>query len=370
MSDKIDLEYKGKHYYRIADLAKDYGISTSLVSSRWHSGHRSPADLVKKGALNTISPPHTIVYQNQMFDSAKDFCKQHKLPYQKVLRLMKKGIKDPAILIEQGSILKNPIQEMQKDAKKDEDAKTELINSENLFTIAQTSKITGIPAEQIRRQINHLRHGRAKDNSLNLHVDDIQEVKIPTLQERKSVKNYTYVAEFALKKQAIEHIQQRIKIISNLHLQRLPSPFDSFYFDRTDNSMWFYQFDKYLKCYKINLQNKKSGLVYELIVKSKGKERHVKFTLDEVKDMLKYPDITAKDILTRELISKKYNFPYSRNINSVLPTPHKRYSQESNSKVRGWSTQEVNLSAKKHPEKFLPLQKQFIRTKKRSNHDG
>ncbi|QNQ83772.1 hypothetical protein FP435_04605 [Lactobacillus sp. PV037] len=367
MSDKVELEYQGKKYFRLVDLAHDYDIPARLVSYRWHSGHRNPADLVQKGRLNTRSANHTIFYKGETFLSAKEFSRKYKLLYQKVLILIKKGITDPEELIKQGSIAKDALKEMLKDGKKDEKEKTKLFNQKSILTLNQVSELTGVPEEELNQQVQHLIKGKAKDNGLGIQEDDIIKVELPELKEKKEVKNYTYVANYAFKEDVVKHILKRINIIKDKGMVQLPKPFESYFFDSDDDTIWKYGMKDGLKkdrkqTYQLKLH--KTTQVFELTPSNlKGTSKVIKWKLEEIKDLLAYPEITADDLMSRSDISKAYKFPYSRNLRTVLPAQHKRYSVRKDLKLSGWSKFEVESAAEKYPKKFIPYQAQFKTTK-------
>lgn len=131
----FQVTYKGKAYHRVADFAKAARIDTRLVLARYKRGWRDPERLakppIKKHAWHS---PYKINYQGIKYSSLAEFCRQHRLSYNKANRLWVSGIKNPKELIIKAALKKSDIAlEMQR--KHDYNEKTNILK--NIISIHQ-----------------------------------------------------------------------------------------------------------------------------------------------------------------------------------------------------------------------------------------
>ncbi|MBD5430530.1 hypothetical protein [Lactobacillus sp.] len=348
MSDKVKIEYKGKIYYRLADLAHDYGISAKLVSDRWHKGHRNPKDLLEKGKLFTISPyAHQITYQGTTYNSARDFARKHDLIYGKVLSLIKKDITDPQKLIDKGKRSEYTQVEMLTKARKlDEEQRDKFLSARNLLSVQQVSKMTKVPTHPINVLANSLIKGTKKKGYLGLKKSDLVKLDFEDDEDKKKIKDGAFIGEYGFKKSAVDHILKRINIIKDREMKQLPEPFSNYYYDIEHKEVWKY----YPLGYgTIRLNIFGGGKYFKFAI---GKKQF-QFTPDALDDIVKNPEITYQDLLTKQDIIKNSDLTasrwHNRKISKYLPPLHVRYDKTGN-RVSGWTKEEIL-----YPEKLRLL---------------
>lgn len=353
MSDKVRIKYKGKTYYRLADLAHDYNIDSSLVSSRWHNGHRKPEELVKKGKLNTIQPyAHQITYEGTTYKSAREFSRKYNLIYGKVLRLMKKGVVEPEKLIDNGkSNQRDSIDVLTAERKADEAQKTRLIHVQGLLTVQEVSQMTQVPVHPISVLANGLITGRKKAGHLGLKKSDIVRLNFKNEEDRKKIKNEFFIGKYGFKKIAVNHILERINIIKDRDMEQLPDPFSKYYYDLENKEVWKYSSLGYGT---VRLRAFTKSKSFVLMVDKK----RFKFSPDTIEDIVKHPEITYQDLITKQDIIAHTDLTTSRwnnlKISKYLPLQHTRYDKIG-SKVSGWTKEEYDKACKTYPEKLSPL---------------
>lgn len=90
---RIHINYHGKTYTRLSELAKAANISTKTIQNRWSSGIRNLNDLLSRKALPTSNAgPIPISYKKHNYPSLKDFARAYyKLSYSRVLALYMLG---------------------------------------------------------------------------------------------------------------------------------------------------------------------------------------------------------------------------------------------------------------------------------------
>lgn len=50
------INYNGKHYNSLSQLARDYNISIPTIQTRWQKGIRNPEELIAIPNLNDLPP--------------------------------------------------------------------------------------------------------------------------------------------------------------------------------------------------------------------------------------------------------------------------------------------------------------------------
>lgn len=353
MSDKVEITYRGKTYYRLADLAHDYNIDPSLVSSRWHSGHRNPEDLLKRGKLYTIYPyAHQITYKGTTYKSAHAFALKYGLGYGKVLKLMKEGIRDPQELIDKGKKNKKPsIEILTEERKVAVSNRNKLLHDKGLLSVQQVSKLTNIPTHPINVLANSLIRGNKKKGYLGLQKSDLVKLKFKNQEDKKAVKNSYFIGEYGFKQSAVNHILERVNIIKNREMKQLPDPFSDYYYDFKNQTVWKYYSSGYgTVC--LNLLG--GGKYFKLLIG----ERQFKITPEVIEDILKNSEITYKDLLNKQYIIANSDLTDSRwrnrNLYKLLPPMHIRYDK-TGTRFVGWTRQEYKKAYELNPQKLSPL---------------
>lgn len=327
---KFYIKYKGKEYFRAEDLARAYGVRTELVRDRYNSGFRDPKALISRDKLvHSYTAPHVLNYKGIHYDSLKSFVQEFGLNYTTALACWKRGIKDPADLIDYCQY-KGQIETLRSNSINDQFMIEKFLNKHDLLSSRQLGHKTG------------------------LSVDTIAKVKLTQVEYNLLASNARLLPKYAFRKSAAKHILEHKREQGNQHLKVFPYFKGKYYVDMSSGEVWsknhgkdtFRRIKKLSGCYTFRDANGK----------------RYSFLEQDVLDITNQPEITAEDLISRKELFKKLGFTKSlwdnRKLYSLLPSSkmHVRLN-DNGKKIIGWLRSSITKTINRYPEKFKSNQR-------------
>lgn len=334
------VQYKNTIYTRPSDLAKVVGQPTALIKGRWHDGVRDINKLIAPSGLSTVTEntghPIKIIYKGLEYESLKAFAKDNKLSYHKVLNLTHQGIWQAERLIELAKPQKNLVKNITLSSKKSQKIVTDYIHNQNLLTVQDISNLLKIKPSVLFDRIHRIAKG--ENNYLGIEQSDVI-----LLSNREEVqKNTTLINErllpkYAFSQNVIAHIE-KYKNKKN-KLVQIPFKNNNYFYDLNTKSVWSTnKGQNSLK--RISSSHNMFRLHYE-----GGFEE---YSSKAIEDIIKYPEITGNDLMTKSEIMKQYkitkSFWNNHKINQLLGIKHTRYNKSK--KITGWTKKTVDFKLK------------------------
>lgn len=347
MNDKVLIEYKGKEYTHLEDFAKDYGVKTSIVKDRYERGHRNPEELLYAGRIPfKFTGSHKIVYKGVEYPSLKQFCKAFKLNYRKALTLWKRNIRDPQKIMDNARFSNN--KQVLNDVRTNDILSIErVVNHHGYLTANQVADKTKVDPTKIREQVTRMLDGQ--NNNMGVEANDIVKINYSKQEIATASTNKSVLPSYAFKPAIIDHINNHLNKINNPNIKRIPFRNTNYYFDTKTNKVFSKQ--------KSSSTFKELKLSVDHYVLRGDDGHRFSFTVDTIKDLLEYPEVTAADLLTKQDVIEKYKMPRTawnnRRVYTVLPLKigHTRYDKNGKL-VRGWTKETVESVVSKYPKYF------------------
>lgn len=340
---RIKIEYNGKIYTRLSDLAKAASIPASKLNERWQLGIRSLHDLLYDGDLSTINQGKIpIDYHDHHYESLREFARAYKLSYDRLREFIRLGVSDTDALIEL-SKTQNNVKIIKDISDNDYKAIERFLNARNLLTTEQVSLATGLSKQALYELTNRITIGQS--NNSGVQEDDVVEVTEPPLPE---LVNPLVMPKRAFKPAVIDHIKAQQDNKSAMVL--IPFENNNYYYEPKSKTVWGYRKAshalKRLTPYPKDTYTFRDNL---------GKRKI--FSLRDIEDIIANPDITADQLITKQALMQKYGLTkYMYNNRKIwhyllLSAGHSRYNKDGK-KVSGWLKSEIELVAYEHPELF------------------
>lgn len=350
---KFYIKYKGKEYFRAEDLARAYGVKTELVRDRYHSGFRDPKALISRNKLvHSYTAPHVLNYKGIQYDSLKSFVQEFGLNYTTALACWKRGIKDPADLIDYCQY-KGQIKTLRSNSINDQFMIEKFLNEHDLLSSRQLSRKTGLSVDTIATQLSNIVQDHSR-SGIGLQKEDIAKVKLTQAEYNLLASNARLLPKYAFRKSAAKHILEHKREQKNQHLKVFPYFKGKYYVDMSSGEVWsknhgkdtFRRIKKLSGCYTFRDAN---GKRYSFLEK-------------DVLDITNQPEITAEDLISRKELFKKLGFTKSlwdnRKLYSLLPSSkmHVRLN-DNGKKIIGWLRSSITKTINRYPEKFKSNQR-------------
>lgn len=344
---RIHINYHGKTYTRLSDLAKAANISTKTIQSRWSSGIRNLNDLLSRQALSTSNAgPIPIRYGKHNYASLKDFARVHKLSYPRVLSLYRLGIHNGTELLAMAKP-HNQSQILQQVAKDSRAYTEDYLNSHGLLSASQVSAATGI-REEIFYELSG-RIDRGQNNHVGIQQGDIVPVDIRNVADNEDIVNQYVLPVRGFAPTVIDHIKEHQNFKESLVL--IPFFNDNYYFSPDNETIWGYR--KKTRALKQLTPHPGSS---SYTFRDNSGQRY-NFTVADIKDLIANPTVRANDLITKDDIIKRCGLSKSiwnnRKLSRLLPysTRHNRYDK-TGKKVSGWDRKYVQNIIENNSDKF------------------
>lgn len=338
----FDVTYKGIRYKRVADFAKAVGLDTRVVLARyrdmgWRDAEKLAQPLIDYKTRKGYSGSYPIVYKNVEYESLAVFARSFGLSYTTVLRHWHSGRKSPEFLIEncKPTTLKATAKILLKQKKEDEKAKEDYIKKLGLLSVSMLAKKTGISPSTIRSTVYNFQEKHKNDvATIGLMRSDIVYNIIDNPQTQKSISNVVVLPKYAFKPIAVDHIKMKQNYVKSLNLVKIPN-LPHYYYDLKNERVWS---DAHGNLREIS-KRKDSWTI-------RSKKKEYFFKAANLMDYIKYPEITADDLLTYHELSDLCNVKviWWRNngiAQSVFPKMRRRYNFTTGKAKRGFDKKEL-----------------------------
>ena len=339
----FEVTYKGKTYKRVADFAKDVGLDTHVVLSRYKEyGWDTPEKLAQPLVKGRTHPAYKIEYKGVEYSSLAEFTRAFKLSYPQVLKHWRSGIKEPAELINKSKpkSREKTTKDLLDQKKIDQTARNKYLKSLNLLSPMDLSEAIGVPSKTIVGDIyNFFRPDRYKAKNgitnLGIHKDDIV-MLTDNETTLKTISNTTAVPKYGIKPIAINHVEARRDYIKSLNLVKMPY-FKNYYYDPKGKRMWTAR-----KYFMLELNPDKGQNKFTL-----RQDKHsYSFSYSNIADWLKYPNIKYEDLISYDDLKNILGIDrhwWSNNgiRQTIMPDIHKRYSFETHKAKIGFDKKEL-----------------------------
>lgn len=353
--------YRGKTYTRIADFAKDVGLSTRVVLERVRRGWTDPSrlaqPLIKHGQWHA---PYKVEYKGIVYNSLAEFARSFGLSYTKAKKYWIVEGKGPEYIIEHAkpTSQQESTADMLEMKKIDEKAKHRHLKKNELLSIGEVVEATGVQENALRRAISNMirtDEKRAKSDMSNIGIWRSDIVPLTDDEEtKKSISNKAVVPNYGLSRYAVEHIKGRQDFIKSLNLAQVPH-FQNYFYSFKTQRLFSLSSGVYRE---IEPKKQKHSMVFPI---KKDKKRY-HFSSATIEDYISHPEIRYEDLVSyadlEKITGHNQNWWKNNGISQTFPQVHRRYSFDGEKKRKqGFVRSELKEALKKHSKskKFASL---------------
>lgn len=212
-----------------------------------------------------------------------------------------------------------------------------IVHKYNLFSIRDVNQFTGLSIQTIHDALNSVTCG----DHTNMGFDENDIVKIPyTPDEIKNAPNKRVLPKWAFKQSALDKINIKSAKLVKSSMQIIPQLGINYFFDTETKTVW---------------SNRRGNQTNGVFQKLKLVNGHYNFKVDvngeivdrtaneeTILDLIKYPSITGKDLVTVNQIRESYNIGLSLLYNSkALNCEQEHIRWYNNQRIHGYTATQV-----------------------------
>lgn len=275
---------QGREYQSINEAAKQHDINVQTLTSRIKRHGRNWPDLFSP-TRKFKTYPTNFTYQGKHYANLYEFANTWGIDFRNIYIRWNNGVHNLDDLRYPDSFFTNKIHEL------------------GYITIAELSEETGIPKKILYNRIHNFTDHHEPIN-IGLTRDDLVFVKDLNLP-------YDFHTKIVIKKSAIDHLNAYTSKLAHAKLIAIPQLMPIYLYDLQKHELWSSTHGAqgiYRKRY-----TDKCGY-YHVSLASNDKIRY-RITAKEIEDLIEYPTIYAKDLVTRKVILDSipdyFSQPYS-----------------------------------------------------------
>lgn len=351
------ITYKGKTYKSLGEFARAFNLNADLIRNRYNNGTRDPKKLmepihepskksitidnVKYSSINEMTrklarpdvPAKTILhrynrgdrtkerltrpitesakkssrkiqinYQGHTYPSLKQFAEAVNIPYPAMKERYRKS-HDINDLIKPLVTNKEAIEAMNNKAVQ---YNNKIIHKYSLLSVHDISKVTGLDPNVISNALGSVVCG----DGTNMGFDKNDIAKVPyTSDEIKNASNKNMLSKWAFKQSALDKINIKSAKLIESNMQLIPQLGMDYFFDSKTKTVWSNRRGNRTNgiFQKLKLQNG----YYHFKPEINGKSIQRVANEETILDLIKYPSITGKNLITVNQIRQSYDISYN-----------------------------------------------------------
>lgn len=394
-SNAIKITYQNKTYPSLSVFARAFNQSEQLVTRRYQSGVRNPADLIKppdhttghtitlsgtryksikqmaqtlatdkvtanviqgryeRGvhSIEKLTAPKTaaakkasrkikITYQNKTYKSLRSFAQAFNIPYG-LIKQRYSVSHDPRYLIRP---IETPDQVIKKLHRKSLEYNNRLIHKRNLLSVQDLSAKTGLPVRIIQNALNSITRGLG--SNIGFDKNDIVKLRL-SKNEIEYSPNAKTLPKYAFKASALHKIQLKQNKIIKPNLKLIPQLNGNYFIDTDTNTVWASNRGNNNGVFEQLKPLNGKQYTFKMKTNNHSIKRHM--ALKTILDLLKYPTLTGDDLITTKQICnslaiKEWQLYSSKALKNIQK--HTRW-RSNNKVIYGYTKRDANLIIKK-----------------------
>lgn len=325
-------------YISIHQMARSLAtdeIPARLIVGRWHRGARTKKELTKPKteAAKKSSRRISIEYQGHTYSSLSKFSKAVNIPYS-IMKTRYSKSHDMNYLLKP---ISSPVKTLNTLRDQVIQYQDKIIHKYNLLSIRDINKFTGLDIKTINNALSTVTQG----DHTNMGFDKNDITKIPyTSDEIKNAPNKYSLAKWAFKQSAVKKINIKSAKLVKSNMQIIPQLGMNYFFDTETKTVW---------------SNRRGNQTNGVFQKLKLVNGHYNFKVDvngeiikrtaneeTILDLIKYPSIMGKDLITVNQIRESYNIGLSLLYNSkALNCEQEHIRWYNNQRIHGYTATQV-----------------------------
>ena len=325
-------------YLSIHQMARSLAtddIPARLIIGRYNRGARTKKELIKPKteAAKKSSRRISIKYQGHTYSSLRKFSEAVHIPYS-IMRTRYSKSHDMDYLLKPISSPVKTLNTLRDQLVKYQD---KIIHKYNLLSVRDINKFTGLDIKTINNALSAVTYG----DHTNMGFDKNDITKIPyTSDEIKNAPNKYALAKWAFKQSALKKINMKSAKLVKSSMQIIPQLGMNYFFNTETKTVW---------------SNRRGNQTNGVFQKLKLVNGHYNFRVDvngeiikrtaneeTILDLIKYPSITGKDLITVNQIRESYNIGLSLLYNSkALNCEQEHIRWYNNQTIHGYTATQV-----------------------------